>query len=187
MEAETGARPARPRLNPYAKALRRERIFARLRLGWAYRDIAREERVSEQRIRQIVSDALQRQGVDTAQDHALLQLMRLETAHAVAARAIAAGDLKAIAPYLDVLERLGFGFPCGIFGIPCVQLGIPCASLGNPSCPRLRAAALMLPPALPVDSTDKPPARHAETPQPIRGAVLRVAAGPVPDVARSAI
>ncbi len=106
MEAETGAQPARPRLNPYAKALRRERIFARLRLGWAYRDIAREERVSERRVRKIVSDALERQRVDTAQDHALLQLMRLETAHAVAARAIAAGDLKAIAPYLDVLERL---------------------------------------------------------------------------------
>ena len=106
MEAETSAKPARPRLNPYTKALRRERIFSRLRLGWSYRDIARDERVSERRVRKIVSDALERQGVDTAQDHALLQLVRLENAQATAAQAIAAGDLGAIAPYLDVLERL---------------------------------------------------------------------------------
>jgi len=105
MEAETSAKPARPRLNPYTKALRRERIFSRLRLGWSYRDIARDERVSERRVRKIVSDALERQGVDTAQDHALLQLVRLGNAQETAAQAIAAGDLGAIAPYLDVLER----------------------------------------------------------------------------------
>jgi hypothetical protein len=50
----------RPRLNPYGKALRRERIFARLRGGWAYEDIAREEHVTTRRVRQIVSEALQR-------------------------------------------------------------------------------------------------------------------------------
>ena len=44
--------------------LQREHIFARLRLGWAYEDIAREERVTTRRVRQIVSEALQRQQVD---------------------------------------------------------------------------------------------------------------------------
>jgi hypothetical protein len=106
MEAETGAEPARPRLNPYTKALRRERIFSRLRLGWPYAEIAREERISEQRVRKIVSDALRRQTVDTASDHALLQLFRLEGVHALAAEQVADGDLKAIGPYLKVLERL---------------------------------------------------------------------------------
>ena len=106
MDAETVPEPARPKLNPYTKALRRERIFSRLRLGTSYREIACEERVSEQRVRKIVSDALDRQGTDLPADHALLQLVRLEGAHAVAAQAIAAGDLRAVGPYLNVLERL---------------------------------------------------------------------------------
>jgi hypothetical protein len=96
----------RSRLNPYTKALRRERIFSRLRLGSSYAAIAREEGLSEQRVRQIVIDAVRRQGVDNATDHALLQLVRLEGAQALAAEAIDAGDLNAIAPYLKVLERL---------------------------------------------------------------------------------
>jgi hypothetical protein len=106
MDTDAVSRPARPRLNPYTKALRRERIFSRLRLGSSYAAIAREEGLSEQRIRQIVPDAVRRQGVDSATDHALLQLVRLEGAHALAAEKVAAGDLKAIGPYLKVLERL---------------------------------------------------------------------------------
>ena len=106
MNAETVREPARPPLNPYTKALRRERIFSRLRLGWPTANIAREERLSERRVRRIVSDALRRQTVDDAPDHALLQLVRLEGAQALAAESIDAGDLKAIAPYLKVLERL---------------------------------------------------------------------------------
>src|SRR5579871_625956 len=61
MDADTDQRKARPRLNPYAKALRRERIFARLTLGWPYERIARDEGVSERRVRQIVADALKHQ------------------------------------------------------------------------------------------------------------------------------
>src|SRR5580704_11154692 len=106
MDAETVPDPARPKLNPYTKALRRERIFSRLRLGTSYREIACEERVSEQRVRKIVSDALDQQGTDLPADHALLQLVRLEGAHEVAAQAIAAGDLRAVGPYLKVLGRL---------------------------------------------------------------------------------
>jgi hypothetical protein len=106
MDAETGTEPARPRLNPYTKALRRERIFSRLRLGWPNAEIAREERISEQRVRKIVGDALRRRTVDTVSDHALLQLFRLEGAHALAAESIDAGDLEAIGPYLKVLELL---------------------------------------------------------------------------------
>ena len=98
MDAETVPKPARPRLNPYTKALRRERIFSRLRMGWPTAEIAREERLSERRVRKIVSDALRRRTVDDASDHALLQLVRLEGAQALAAEAIDAGELKAIAP-----------------------------------------------------------------------------------------
>lgn len=58
---EAAAKPARPRLNLYTKAERRERIFARLRLGWTYERLALAEGVSERRIRQIVTDVLRRQ------------------------------------------------------------------------------------------------------------------------------
>jgi hypothetical protein len=106
MDSDSAPQSARPRLNPYTKALRRERIFSRLRLGASSVDVAREEGLSEQRVRKIVADALKRQEIDDPRDHALLQLVRLEGAHALAARTIAAGDLKAIVPYLQVLDRL---------------------------------------------------------------------------------
>ncbi len=64
----------RRRLNVLTKAERRKRIFARLREGWAYDEIAREERVSAERIRQIVSEVLGKRVIDRATDHARLQL-----------------------------------------------------------------------------------------------------------------
>ena len=99
MIAETVSKPMRPGLNPYTKALRRERIFSRRRLGWPYSEIAREEGLSQERVRQIVIEALERQGIDRPADHALLQMVRLEKAHEVAIEALAAGDLSAISPY----------------------------------------------------------------------------------------
>jgi len=104
MDNET-ALPKRARLNPYGKALRRERIFARLRGGWSYEDIAREERVTPRRVRQIVSEALQRQQVDGGSDHAMLQRARLENALRLSAGRIAEGEIGAIAPYLKVLAQ----------------------------------------------------------------------------------
>ncbi|HKI13717.1 MAG TPA: hypothetical protein VKA12_01660 [Roseiarcus sp.] len=105
MDSRT-ALPKRARLNPYGKALRRERIFARLRGGWAYDEIAREERVTPRRVRQIVSEALQRRQVDDGSDHAMLQHARLEKAIRLAAEAVAEGEIGAIAPYLKVLAQL---------------------------------------------------------------------------------
>lgn len=72
---------------PTAKALRRERIFARLRADWAYDEIAREERLTPRRVRQIVSEALQRQEVDDGSDPAMLQHARLDRALRLAAQA----------------------------------------------------------------------------------------------------
>jgi hypothetical protein len=107
MDNETAPQPARrPRLNPFTKAERRQRIIGRLRLGWTYEKIAIEEGVSARRIRQIAADAVRREGLDDTADHALLQLMRLEGAHAAAAEAVNAGDLEAIGPLLRVLERM---------------------------------------------------------------------------------
>jgi hypothetical protein len=92
----------RRRLNIVSKAARRKRIFAKLREGWAYDEIAREERVSAERIRQIVSEVL----IDRGADHAHLQLERLMPALRIVGEAIGLGELKAVAPLIKVIDRL---------------------------------------------------------------------------------
>jgi hypothetical protein len=70
--------PARRlRLGALGKVQRRKRIFARLREGASYEEIAGEEGVDPERIRQIVSEVLQKRSVDSGVDHAKLQLDRL--------------------------------------------------------------------------------------------------------------
>ena len=96
----------RQRLNVVTKAERRQRIFARLREGWAYDEIAREERVSAERIRQIVADVLGKRVIDRGVDHAHLQLERLMPALRIVGEAIGRGELKAIAPLIKVIDRL---------------------------------------------------------------------------------
>jgi uncharacterized protein YerC len=98
--------PARRRLKALGKMQRRKRIFARLREGASYEEIAGEEGVSRERIRQIVSEVLQKRSVDSGADHAKLQLDRLAPLMQLATEAVAAGDIRAITPYLKVLDRL---------------------------------------------------------------------------------
>ena len=81
------AAPApKKRLTEFGRRARQKRIFARLREGWAYDEIAREERLTAARVRQIVSEVLQKREVDDSSAHALLQLSclapRLRTAPA---------------------------------------------------------------------------------------------------------
>ena len=96
----------RRRLGAHGMIFRRRRVFARLREGFTYDEIAAEEGVSNSRIRQIVSEELQKRAVDSGADHAKLQLDRLAPAVQLAAEAIAAGDISAINPYLKALDRL---------------------------------------------------------------------------------
>ncbi len=94
------------RLNVLGKAERRKRIFARLREGWAYEEIAGEERLSAERIRQIVSEVLDKRVIDRGVDHAHLQLERLMPAMRIVGEAIGRGELKAVAPLIKVIDRL---------------------------------------------------------------------------------
>lgn len=104
-EANGGRRPRR-RIARTGTALRLRRIFARVREGASYVQIATEEGVTLRRIRQIVAETLKEQPVDSETEHARLQLARLEPALKVAAEAIGAGDVRAVAPHLRVLERI---------------------------------------------------------------------------------
>ena len=105
MEDEVHSAPKR-RLNAVARVMRRGRIFARLREGWAYDEIAEAEEVTPERIRQIVRETLGRRLIDEDTDHAKLQLSRLQPAMRVASEAVADGDVRAIPAFLKVLDRL---------------------------------------------------------------------------------
>jgi hypothetical protein len=96
----------RRRLGAHGMMFRRRRVFARLREGFTYDEIAAEEGVSSARVRQVVTEELQKRAVDSGADHAKLQLDRLAPAVQLGAEAIAAGDVSAIAPYLKALDRL---------------------------------------------------------------------------------
>jgi hypothetical protein len=102
---EQTPRPGR-RLNVLGKAERRKRIFARLREGWAYEEIAGEERLSAERIRQIVAEVLDKRVIDRGVDHAHLQLERLMPAMRIVGEAIGRGELKAVAPLIKMIDRL---------------------------------------------------------------------------------
>ena len=93
--AEDKTPTRRRRLGAHGMMFRRRRIFASLREGFTYDEIAADEGVSPSRIRQIVSQELQQRAVDSGAEHAKLQLDRL----APAAEAMAAaGDISAISP-----------------------------------------------------------------------------------------
>ncbi len=96
----------RRRLGPHGMVLRRRRIFARLREGLSYEEIAADEGVTSERIRQIVAEVLQKRSIDSGAEHAKLQLDRLAPVMQLAALAVNAGDVTAIGPYLKVLDRL---------------------------------------------------------------------------------
>jgi len=109
MVDENGPAPAparRRRLSAHGMVFRRRRVFARLREGFTYDEIATEEGVSGARIRQIVTEELQKRAVDSGADHAKLQLDRLAPALQLGAEAIAYGDVSAISPYLKAIDRL---------------------------------------------------------------------------------
>ena len=96
----------RRRLNILTRTARTKRIFARLREGWAYDDIAKEERLSAERVRQIVGQVLENRVLDRGEDHAHLQLERLRPALRLAGEAVARGELKAIGPLIKLMDRL---------------------------------------------------------------------------------
>ena len=93
MEINTTPAPKR-RLSALARVARRARIFARLREGWAYDEIACDERLTAERVRQIVREALERRLPDEDTDHAKLQLDRLRPAMRVATAAVEEGDVR---------------------------------------------------------------------------------------------
>jgi hypothetical protein len=101
------AEPLRkPRVTAHDREIRRLRIFALRQAGQSYDEIAGQENLTRERIRQIVVDTLERRLLDPVRDRARLQIARLDPALRVAAEQAAAGDLRAVDRLIKVLDRL---------------------------------------------------------------------------------
>ena len=85
---------------------RRIRIMGMVRSGFSYEEIARDECLSRERIRQIVTQSLKTDDRADRVDQARVQMARLEPALRLAARGVDNGKLSAINPLLKVLDRL---------------------------------------------------------------------------------
>ena len=96
----------RKRQTQFTRVARTKRMLERLRAGDAYEDIARDEGLSESRVRRIVAERLKRREAVAEGTHANVQLDRLSFAMRVASETLAKGDVKAIAPLIKVIDRL---------------------------------------------------------------------------------
>ena len=84
---------------------RRIRIMAMVRSGFSYEEIARDERLSRERIRQIVTQSLDVDKQATRVDYVRLQMARLEPALRLAARGVENGKFSMINALLRVLDK----------------------------------------------------------------------------------
>ena len=96
----------RQRQTRFSQAGRTKRILERLRQGWAYDEVAGEVGLKERRVRQIVTEFLEEREAVSGAAHAHMQLDRLGRAMRVAGDALARGDIRAIAPFIRVIDRL---------------------------------------------------------------------------------
>ena len=97
---------SRRRLHAIGRRARRERIFERIRRGLSYDEIADKEGLSVKHVRRTVAQALKEREAQAGADHAKLQLDRLGLALLIASKAVAAGERRAVAPFLKALDRL---------------------------------------------------------------------------------
>ena len=98
-------RTRRSALSPAARALRLQRIFARLQDGAAYAEIAAEEGFSRERLRQIIRAATAPGRGHDGPDHKRMQIARLTPALRVAADGVAQSE-KYMILLLNIIDRL---------------------------------------------------------------------------------
>ena len=98
--------PAKPRRTAYDRAMRANRIFARMLEGQSYAAIAEAEGLTVRRVREIVQQALDRFDIEPSQEYVLVQIARLDAALRLIERKIAEGKLGAVPHLIKVLEQL---------------------------------------------------------------------------------
>ena len=96
----------KPRTTKFSRAARDKRIVERAREGVSYHEIAEEEGLSEQRVRQIVTEVLEGREALERVHHARLQIDRICRAVRAAGAALERGDVRAVGPFLKAVEKL---------------------------------------------------------------------------------
>lgn len=86
--------------------VRQFRILGWLQAGLSYEEIAGQEEISRERVRQIVVEALNARDEDRSVDQRLLNEVRLAPALRLAARAIVEGKLEGVDRLIKVIDRL---------------------------------------------------------------------------------
>jgi len=86
--------------------VRRIRIMGWLQAGLSYHEIAGQEEISRERVRQIVVEALKDTDEDRSIDRRLLNEVRLAPALRLAAKAIVEGKLEGVDRLIKVIDRL---------------------------------------------------------------------------------
>ena len=94
------------RMTAQQREFRRLRIMGMVQAGYSYLAIADAERLSKERVRQIVVASLKVKDEGTKGDLALVQMARLEPALRLASGAVAKGRVEAIDRLIRVLDRI---------------------------------------------------------------------------------
>ena len=93
-------RPDKRRTTKFIRSARTKRILERLREAFGDNEIAGEEKLTERRVRQILTEALEGREALEGGIHAHLRIARLGRAAPVAGEALSRGDIRAVAPFI---------------------------------------------------------------------------------------
>jgi hypothetical protein len=100
------AGPSRPPTGGAARAMRLQRIYARLQEGFKRMEIAKAEGLSRERVRQILVAARKSDRFEDQPNHAKMQIARLTPVLRQAVQAAADGAVGAAKDLFAVLDRL---------------------------------------------------------------------------------
>lgn len=95
----------RPRRTAAEREARRIRIVAAIQNGFSYDEIARDEAISHERVRQIIVETMRRND-EFSRDLRFVQAARLDPALKLTLKKIAAGKLEAVDRLIKILDRL---------------------------------------------------------------------------------
>lgn len=106
LAANPTAAAKRPRQGALEREARRTRIFGDVLAGESLAAIGRKEKLSGERVRQILRHGLEEDANGAKGEHQRLQLLRLRPPLRLLYDRVLAGEVKAVPIYLKVLERL---------------------------------------------------------------------------------
>ena len=134
MDQAKEEKPPKRQTTRFSRSKRNRRIVEKVREGFAYDEIAREERLTVQHVRRIATEALEGREALEAAIHAYMQVDRARRALRAAGQALADGDVRAVAPFFKAVAKLD-GHRGAVAGLDLFGQALP------PEAPDLQALA----------------------------------------------